>query len=345
MTTETQETIDSVKEYYGRVLGSKDDLKTSACCTSSCVPAWQKDILAEIDDEILEKFYGCGTPIPDELDGCTVLDLGSGTGRDAYLLSRLVGEQGRVIGVDMTDEQLEVARRHVVSQAERFGYARPNVEFHQGYIEDLAAVGIPDNSVDVVVSNCVINLSPDKPRVFREVFRVLKPGGELYFSDVYAGRRVPAELLRDPVLYGECLAGALYRGDFLRILGDCGCPDVRVVSESPITVEAGELGDRIGMIDFYSITYRAFKLAELEEGREDYGQVAVYRGTLPRAPHAFVLDDEHVFPAGKPELVCGNTAAMLGETRFARHFELTGDRSVHYGPFGQACAASGSCCC
>jgi ubiquinone/menaquinone biosynthesis C-methylase UbiE len=115
----------------------------------------------------------------------------------------LVGENGFVIGVDMTGEQLEVARRHQKSQAKKFGFKKSNVDFRQGYIEDLASLGIKDNSVDVVISNCVINLSPNKERVFSEIFRVLKEGGELYFSDVFAGRRVPKKFQSDKVLLGE----------------------------------------------------------------------------------------------------------------------------------------------
>lgn len=115
----------------------------------------------------------------------------------------MVGENGFVIGVDMTGEQLEVARRHQKSQAKKFGFKKSNVDFRQGYIEDLASLGIKDNSVDVVISNCVINLSPNKERVFSEIFRVLKEGGELYFSDVFAGRRVPKKFQSDKVLLGE----------------------------------------------------------------------------------------------------------------------------------------------
>lgn len=328
-----QTTLDQVKDYYGKVLSSQKDLKTSACCTTDALPLRHRQILGQIEDEILTKFYGCGSPIPPAIEGCTVLDLGSGTGRDVYLASALVGEAGRVIGVDMTDEQLEVARRHIPAMTERFGFNQPNVEFRQGYIEDLAGAGIGDNSVDLVISNCVINLSPDKERVFGEIFRVLKPGGELYFSDVFAGRRVPDEIRRDPVLHGECLAGALYIEDFRRLLQRLGCADYRRMSCRRIELNNPELEAKAGMIDFYSITVRAFKLDCLEDICEDYGQVAIYRGTIADHPHHFDLDDHHRFITGKPLLVCGNTAAMLQQTRFAPHFEIIGDRSVHYGPF------------
>ena len=342
---------DQVKEYYGKILATKNDLKTSACCSIEALPLHHRQALSLIDDEILEKFYGCGSPIPPAMEGCKVLDLGCGTGRDVYLAAQLVGPDGFVIGVDMTDEQLEVARRHVRSQMARFGYSKPNVDFCQGYIEDLATCGIEDNSVDVVISNCVINLSPDKERVFSEIFRVLKPGGELHFSDVFSGRRISDELRSDPVLYGECLGGALYFEDFRRLLAGLGCPDFRLLSKRRISLNNQELEAKAGMIEFCSMTVRAFKLTSLEDCCEDYGQVAMYLGTIPQMPHRFSLDGHHTFIAGKPEPVCGNTAAMLAETRFRQHFRVSGNRDVHFGLFDCAPTASsdnqgeaGSCC-
>jgi SAM-dependent methyltransferase len=349
-----QQTLETVKEYYGKTLAGSKDLKTSACCSIESVPEPHRRILAEIEPEILDRFYGCGSPLPPALEGCTVLDLGCGTGRDVFLASRLVGPDGFVIGVDMTEEQLAVGGRHLAAQMRRFGFERPNVELRQGYIEDLAAAGIADNSVDVVISNCVLNLSPAKERVFSEIFRVLKPGGELYFADVFADRRLPQALQGDPLLYGECLGGALYIEDFRRLLRSLGCPDYRVMSRRPIVLDDPKIAARAGMVGFSSITVRAFKLAGLEDVCEDYGQTATYLGTLPEAPHRFVLDDHHAFVTGKPMLVCGNTAAMVRETRFGRHFGVTGDRSVHFGPFpcspapasdSVADSCSGGACC
>jgi ubiquinone/menaquinone biosynthesis C-methylase UbiE len=349
---EAESIVEAVKKYYGEFLGGVKDLQTRACCPTESLPLPYRQILAEIDDEIIDKFYGCGSPIPPALEGCTVLDLGCGTGRDVYLASRLVGPEGFVIGVDMTDEQLVVARRHQGSQAKRFGFKESNVDFRKGYIEDLDALGIADNSIDVVISNCVINLSPRKERVFAEVFRVLKPGGELYFSDVFAGRRVPQELQSDPVLRGECLGGAMYIEDFRRLLRGIGCLDYRVVSKAPTAIDNPEVEAKVGMIAFYSMTLRAFKLPCLEDICEDYGQAAYYLGTIPDHPHRFSLDDHHTFITGKPMLVCGNTAAMVGETRFAGHFKVVGDRSVHFGPFDCSPTAAeavgdpcGSGCC
>ncbi len=338
-TPQEDRTLEDVRDYYGRVLETSRDLKTGACCTPEALPEKLREVVGEIHPEVVARFYGCGVPIPPALPGLTVLDLGCGTGRDAFLLSRLVGEDGRVIGVDMTEEQLSIAERHRTWHAERFGFQSSNVEFRKGYIEDLESLGIDDESVDLVVSNCVFNLSPDKLRLFTEIFRVLKPGGELYFSDVFGDRRIPEHLKADPILLGECLAGALYTEDFRRLLSEAGCADVRQISSGPIPLLDPEVEARIGMVEFSSRTFRAFKL-ELEDRCEDYGQVATYLGTLEEDPHVFELDDHHRLEVGRPIRVCGNTAEMLSQTRYARHFRVEGDRSVHFGLF--ECAPSGS---
>ncbi len=324
------ETLDAVRRYYGEVLKTSADLQTSACCLAEAMPRHLVPLLSDIHPEVRERFYGCGSPLPPGLEGATVLDLGCGSGRDCYLLSRLVGPQGRVIGIDMTEAQMAVARRHLGYHAEKFGYA--NVEFRQGYIEDLEAAGIADASVDVVISNCVLNLSPDKARVFHEIFRVLKPGGELYFSDVFADRRIPDALARDPVLLGECLGGALYVEDFRRLMAGAGCLDARVVASAPLSISHPEIEHKIGFVRFHSMTVRAFKL-RLEDRCEDFGQVATYLGSLPEHPHHFELDDHHRFETGRPMLVCGNTADMLQRTRYARHFRVSGDKATHFGLF------------
>jgi arsenite methyltransferase len=335
----TETVHDHVKEYYGRTLQSSQDLKTG-CCTGDAPPSEHASIIAMIDDEIVSRFYGCGSPIPDVLEGLTVVDLGCGTGRDCYLLSHLVGASGSVIGIDMTDEQLDVAKRYRDGIMSKFGYDYPNVDFRKGFIEDLAAVGIEENSVDLIISNCVLNLSPQKDRVFSEIFRILRPGGELYFSDVYCDRRIPDALKEDPIFHGECLGGALYEEDFRRLLASLGCPDYRVMERSPIALDNGEIAQQAGNIRFTSMTIRAFKLANMEDRCEDYGQIAAYKGTIAGHRHTYKVDEEHVFETGKSVAVCGNTASMLAETRFARHFTVLGDRSTHYGPF--ECSASNS---
>ena len=145
----------------------------------------------------------------------------------------------------------------------------------------------------------------------------------------------------------------MYIEDFRRLLRDIGCPDYRVVAKKRINLGNPAIERKVGMVDFYSLTVRAFKLNNLEDICEDYGQVANYLGTIPGYPHAFNLDDNHRFIAGKPMLVCGNTASMLKETRYSRHFKIEGDRSTHYGPFDCAPASvkheddsegGGACC-
>ncbi|KAF0110107.1 MAG: SCE46.09c [Rhodospirillaceae bacterium] len=322
--------IEEIKRYYGEILHSSRDLQTSACCSDAPVSPEVALCLRNVHPEVKERFYGCGSPLPPAVEGLSVLDLGCGLGRDCYVLSQLVGPRGRVIGLDMTEAQLDVARRHLDGHAGRFGFA--NVDFRLGYMEDLAAVGIESESIDLVISNCVINLSPCKPKVFAEIFRVLKTGGEVCFSDIFADRRVPATFAADPVLRGECLGGALYTEDFCRMMAHAGCADVRTLSRRPLALHTPEITHKIGPVRFFSTTVRAFKLA-LEDACEDYGHVACYRGTLPGYPHGFDLDDHHSFERGRPVLVCGNTADMLTKTRYAPHFDVTGDTSVHFGPF------------
>ena len=269
-----------VKDYYGRQLSKSDDLKTSACCDASSVPGWLKPLLARIHPEVLERYYGCGLVAPPLLAGCRVLDLGSGSGRDVYALAQLAGPTGEVVGVDMTDEQLAVAQRHREHHRIAFGFERDNVRFLHGYIERLDELDLAPGSFDVIVSNCVVNLSPDKEAVLRGVQRLLKPGGEFYFSDVYADRRVPDAVKNDPVLYGECLGGALYWNDFLGLARRAGFADPRLVEDRPLAITDAELAPRTAGVNFFSATYRLFKLDGLEADCEDYGQAVIYRGSI-----------------------------------------------------------------
>lgn len=343
---------DVVQDYYGKRLRHVGDLKTSACCDPSQVPGWLKPLLSNIHPEVQTRYYGCGLVCPPLLEGCRVLDLGCGSGRDVYLLAQLVGSRGEVLGVDMTDEQLADAERHRDWHAERFGYA--NVRFVKGFIEQLDALDLAPGSFDVIVSNCVVNLSPDKPAVLAGVQRLLKPGGEFYFADVYADRRLPESVRRDPVLYGECLGGALYWNDFLRLAQAAGFADPRLVSDRPLAVTDPALAAKLGNVRFFSVTYRLFKLDALESACEDYGQAVIYRGSISQCPDRFFLDKHHDIEAGRVFPVCGNTWRMLHETRFAPHFAFIGDFSHHYGlfagcggglPFDTGVAgAAGGCC-
>ena len=330
-------TYDIVTEYYGRQLQTTADLKTSACCDVSNMPAWLKPLLSRIHPEVLSKYYGCGLVCPPLLEGCRVLDLGCGSGRDVYALAQLVGPQGSVVGVDMTDEQLAVAREHQRHHSDLFGYN--NVEFLHGYIERLEDLGLEPGSFDVIVSNCVVNLSPDKDAVLAGVQRLLKPGGEFYFSDVYADRRVPTAVKNDPVLYGECLGGALYWKDFERLAHRHGFADPRLVEDRPLDINDPQLAARTGNLRFFSATYRLFKLAALESACEDYGQAVIYKGSVPEHLSRFALDKHHDIQTGKVFPVCGNTWLMLHGTRFAQHFDFIGNFDTHYGIF-EGCGMS-----
>ncbi|MFT7560679.1 MAG: arsenite methyltransferase [Flavobacteriales bacterium] len=328
--------LDSVKSYYGETLQKSEDLLTNACCTGAEPPQYIKNLLAQLHDETLTKYYGCGLVVPEDLNGASVLDLGCGAGRDVYLLSAMVGEAGRVVGVDMTDQQLSVARKHQDYHREKFSHTQSNVSFIQGELENLSVLSFTEeslsaNSFDVIISNCVINLCTDKAAVLQAAYDLLKPGGEMYFSDVYASRRVPQDLQNDPILYGECLSGAYYWNDFLRAAKDAGFNDPRLVVDSPITVENEALQEKLGAIEFYSATYRLFKIPELESACEDYGQAVIYHGGIPHHEQAFKLDGHHTIEKGKVFSVCGNTEMMLSQTRFAEHFTFIGDRNHHYG--------------
>ena len=315
-------TREAVKEYYGQILASTSDLKTSACLLGD-VSADTAKLLRNVHPVVKDRFYGCGSPLPPLMRGLTVLDIGCGTGRDVFVAAQLVGEGGTVIGLDMTPEQLDYARNYEAWHAAKFGFAQPNTQFVLGNMEDLMAAGIADNSIDLVISNCVLNLAASKEAVFLEIWRVLKPGGELYFSDVYASKRIPPALQRDKVLWGECLSGALYKGDLGRIMKKVGFKQHWTISSRAIDVGNEDVKAQVGAIAFSSETIRAFKLPELEDGREDYGQMAKYNGSIPSFPHAYMLGIGSTFITDQLTPVDGNTARVLTNTRYATAFNVT----------------------
>ncbi len=310
------------------------------CCPVDYDPSYLK----AIPSEVLERDYGCGDPSRHLAPGETVLDLGSGTGKICFIASQVVGAQGRVIGVDLTPEMLEVARRNAPEVAERVGYG--NVEFRRGRIQDLAldldlldqALAdkpiksaedflaleelttelrgtrplVADDSIDVVVSNCVLNLvaAAEKERMFRELHRVLRRGGRAVISDIVADEPVPEELQRDPELWSGCISGAMTEEGFLAAFEDAGFYGIRILerqSEPWRTVEG---------IEFRSLTVEAFK------GKEgpcfERRQSVVYRG-----PFKEVLDDDdHRMERGQRYAVCDKTYQLYRQEPYARHFEL-----------------------
>jgi SAM-dependent methyltransferase len=230
--SETKDIRSVVREKYGEIAEGK----TQGCgCGSACGGG---DVMTEVGytaeqvaavPQGADLGLGCGNPLAHAAvkAGETALDLGSGAGIDCFLAAREVGPSGRVIGVDMTPAMLEKAR----ANAARTGAA--NVEFRLGEIEHLP---VADRSVDVIISNCVINLSPQKPQVFAEAFRVLRPGGRLVVSDLVLLRPLSPELQKSVTLYVGCVAGASLREDYLRMMREAGFADVTVVEERRYTV-------------------------------------------------------------------------------------------------------------
>ncbi|MFO7708202.1 MAG: arsenite methyltransferase [Desulfobacterales bacterium] len=223
-----------VREGYGRVARENRSCcgAGSSCCGSSTsiqtigeMIGYSKEEMGQVP-EGANLGLGCGNPVAlaGLKEGQTVLDLGSGAGFDCFLAARAVGESGRVIGVDMTPEMVAKAQEN----AEKGGYG--NVEFRLGEIENLP---VQDGSVDLILSNCVINLSPEKPKVFTESFRVLKPGGKLTLSDVVLLKPLPAVLAQSAAAYLGCVAGASLKNDYLGMLEAVGFADVQVVGEGP----------------------------------------------------------------------------------------------------------------
>ena len=290
----------AVRDRYAKAARQKE----AALCCPVDYDARYLDVLPE---EVIEKDYGCGDPSRYLKSGETVLDLGSGTGKICFIAAQIVGAQGRVIGVDMTDEMLAVARRNAPIVAKRIGYA--NVFFHKARIQDLdldlegvearlrthppsdldsflalqdwtASLRrkqplIADGVVDVVVSNCVLNLveSHAKRRLFAEVFRVLNPNeGRAVISDIVSSKRVPEHLQADPELWSGCISGALTETAFTEAFKDVGFSAVSILksdSKPWRTVEG---------IDFYAVTLEAVKTTSKAPIMSSEGEVAVQSG-------------------------------------------------------------------
>jgi arsenite methyltransferase len=367
-------TEEQVREYYGQDVKKTEDLRTTACCVLGETSSDVRSLLKKVHPDVTSAFYGCGSPLPPLLTGQTVLDLGCGTGRDSYVAAQLVGESGKVIGVDMTEEQLEVAERTEDWHAKAFGYSKPNTLFVHGQIDNLKRCGIADASVDgefwllqsgrvlccdfqslpclcarsaVVISNCVVNLVKDKLVVLKEIYRVLKPGGELYFSDVYCRGHIPEAAKKDKVAWGECLSGALDKADFRRLMAEVGFTCYWTTTSRVISVDDPEIKALLGNeVVFYSETIRAIKPAtglsyqvptvEAPFG-VDFGESVVYKGTVHGYPHAFSLGIEsEIFVTGVKTSVDHNTAIAIKSSRYAQAFEFSSGVGASRGPWKPA---------
>src|SRR6266850_2781291 len=309
-----------------------------------CPVEYNRDLLKIIPPEVIEKDYGCGDPSRYLKPGETVLDLGSGTGKICFIAAQVVGATGKIIGIDMTDEMLEVARRNAPIVAERLGYA--NVEFRKGRIQDLAldlekldeelrkrpitdAASflaadelaedlrvrhplIASDSIDAVVSNCVLNLveSKAKRRLFEEIFRVLKKGGRAVISDIVSDQEVPEELQDDPELWSGCISGALTEEGFLAAFENAGFYGIQILKRDakPWRTVQG--------IEFRSATIEAFKGKQGECFERN--QAVIYRG-----PFKEVLDDDnHRMERGKRYAICDKTYNLYKKSPYREFFEF-----------------------
>ncbi len=289
-----------VQEFYGEAAETPQE---ELCCP---VQPDTED-LSHIPDEVVERFYGCGSPvgIADIREGETTLDLGCGAGIDVFIAAKKVGAGGKAIGVDMTEGMLKVAAEARPEVAGNLGY--DVVEFRKGYLESIPA---EDQSVDLVTSNCVINLSPDKKLVFSEIWRVLKDHSRMVISDIISEDEVPVHYCKDPRLWGECISGALTEEEFMSYLERAGFYGLQVLRKS--------FWKDVEGYRFYSITVRGYKF-EKKEGCVYIGQTAIYQG-----PFKGVSDEEgHWFPRGVPVEVCTDTASKLSKLPYSGMFIVT----------------------
>ena len=301
----------TVREFYG---DAAEQPKEELCCP---VQPDAED-LAHIPSDVIERFYGCGSPVSAAAlaAGETMVDLGSGAGIDCFIAAKKVSAEGRIIGVDMTDQMLAVARDCQPRVADALGYDA--VEFRKGYLEQIP---VGDAEADVVTSNCVINLSADKPRVLREIWRVLKDHGRMVVADIVSDRAVPPKMRADGQLWGECISGALTEEAFLAAVERAGFYGVSVLEK---TFWKDVEGCR-----FHSITVRGYKF-EKKAGCQYVGQYAIYLG-----PQKAVVDEEgHLFPRGTPVEVCTDTASKLSNPPYRGAFSVVdgpaGARDVTY---------------
>lgn len=308
---------DSVREFYGAA--SKEPV-AGLCCPVN----HDEEDVAHIPKEALDIAYGCGSPVAlaDMKEGETVVDLGSGGGIDCFIAAKKVGMTGKVFGIDMTEEMLIKAKEASVKVSLNLGY--DNVEFRKGYLEEAP---LEDGIADVVTSNCVINLAPDKGKVLGEMHRLLKHKGRFCISDIVTDRDVPENLQSDKKLWGECIAGAMREDEFINICRSAGFYGLHIVSRY--------LYREINGIRFYSITLKGYKF---RKGAECVyrGQFAIYNG-----PFKSVWDDDgHEYPAGQPFEVCTDTAEKLSRPPYEGFFTIT-DAEGQKGPVS---CKPGRCC-
>ncbi|CAG5129248.1 unnamed protein product [Candidula unifasciata] len=329
------ETEEAVRDYYGKSLTSSNDLTTTNViqCSRNAgkLATFVTEALSLVHEDITNRTYGCATAYPEALDGAKVLDLGAGCGRDCFVLSNIVGEEGTVVGLDMTDELLQLARDKVDYHTSKYGYAKPNVSFVKGYMENMKEAGINDDFFDVIVSNCVISLCTDKRAVLREAYRVLKPGGELYFSDMYREGQLPPEVLDDKKLWCEGLIGALTCAELHDIAKELGFTTPCVVRASSLPILDEEIENKLGQVRYASVTYRLFKRLNRNDQDNKTSAFVKYLGGIRGCEDGFTFDKVYTFKKGKMTAVDPEVANILSTSRFVTFFDvvLAAEQSTH----------------
>lgn len=307
-----------VRDFYG---AAAETPQAELCCPTK----YDDTAISHIPQDVLDRFYGCGSPMTTAgiREGESVVDLGSGAGIDVFIAAKFVGATGRAIGVDMTDRMLHVARENQPRVAAALGY--DSVEFREGFLEQIP---VESKSVDLVTSNCVINLSPDKPRVFAEMWRVLKDHGRILISDIVAERPVPPHLKVNAQLWGECLTGSLTQEEFIASLERAGFYGIEVLKKTYWKDVEG--------YPFFSVTVRGWKF-EKTAGCVFKGHRAVYLGPAK----AFLDEEGHQFPRNEPYEICTDTVAKLSNPPYKGMFAILepGEERAGY-----ACCGPEGCC-
>ena len=305
---------EDVQEFYSRAAISTQE---SLCCPTQ----YNDQDLSHIPAEVREISYGCGSPVnrAQIQNSETVVDLGSGGGIDCFIAAKYVGREGKVFGIDMTDAMLGVATKNAVRVAENLGYS--NVEFKKGFLE---AIPLEDASADLVTSNCVINLSLNKNEVFKEIHRILKPGGRFVIADIISETPVPAEMRNQQELWGECVSGALTLSEFLDA--------VRPNGFHGFLIGKDYLWKEVKGIKFYSYTLAGYKAPDSESSCGAGELTATYAG-----PFDAITVEGTTYPLGVAVAVEADRARIFENHPYTGQFILT-DAAT------ETPAESDSCC-
>ena len=310
----TEARRENVKEFYSKAASTS---QPSLCCPTD----YKAEDVSHVPEDVLKISYGCGSPVSKASikEGETVVDLGSGGGIDCFIAAKTIGKNGKIIGIDMTDEMLSQAEKSRKYVEKNLGYS--NIEFRKGLLEDIP---VDSDSVDIIISNCVINLSTLKHKVFEEIYRILKNHGRLVISDIVSDSEVPEEMRSDKKLWGECISGAETQQNLIETAKTAGFYGV--------SIEHDYLWKEVNGIKFSSITFRGWKFIKGKECLYK-NQYAIYKGPFLNVSD----DDDHTYPAGEPVEICTDTATKLTRPPYAGSFIIidtfkNGDEIIECGP-------------